>query len=377
MSKIEKMIAKLCPNGVTAKEIEAVLSYERPDRYIVKSTRYNNEYAIPVLTAGDTFVLGYTDEEDGVYQASTESPVIIFDDFTTSFHWVDFPFKVKSSAMKMLTPKDDVNFKYIYYVMKCISYKPFSHARQWISVYQKFKIPVPPIEIQHEIVKILDKFTSLQAELQAELQARRAQYNHYRDALLAPSSNTVYKTLGQIGKRNKGTNITAAEMKELHCDGAPIRIFAAGNTIADVNEGVVPESNVIRVPSIIVKSRGYIGFEYCTQPFSHKNEMWSYTITDKDVNQKYVYYYLTTQVNKLQELARCKSVKLPQLSTPDTDNLKIPLPPIAEQNRIVEILARFDTFVNDISIGLPAEIDARKQQYEYYRNKLLTFDEAS
>ena len=118
-----------------------------------------------------------------------EQPVIIFDDFTTSFHWVDFDFKVKSSAMKMLTPcNEEANFRFIYYAMKCIKYETLEHSRQWISTYSQFEIPLPPLEEQARIVSILDRFealtTDLQSGLPAEIEARRQQYEYYRNKLL-------------------------------------------------------------------------------------------------------------------------------------------------------------------------------------------------
>ena len=131
-----------------------------------------------------------TNETDGVYMASKQSPVIIFDDFTTSNHWVDFNFKVKSSAMKMLRPRpnSEVNFKFIYYSIQCIKYSAQDHARQWISKYSQFKIALPDIEKQNQIVSTLDKFESLTNDisegLPAELKARRQQYEYYRSRLL-------------------------------------------------------------------------------------------------------------------------------------------------------------------------------------------------
>jgi type I restriction enzyme S subunit len=185
-----ELIAQYCPNGVEYKKLGEVLDYEQPNKYIVKSTIYSDNHKTPVLTAGQSFILGYTNETDGIYKASKENPVIIFDDFTTSFHWVDFEFKVKSSAMKMLRPKKDVKviFKFVYYAMRCILYSPQDHARQWISQYSTFQIPIPPLPVQQEIVNILDKFTELEAELEAkleaELEARRKQYEYYRGKLL-------------------------------------------------------------------------------------------------------------------------------------------------------------------------------------------------
>lgn len=187
MSKLQDLIQELCPNGVKYKKLVEMLDYEQPTRYIVQSTDYDNSYRIPVLTAGQTFILGYTNEVDGIYTASPNNPTIIFDDFTTSFHWVDFDFKVKSSAMKMLRPKEPFNgsFKYVYYAMKCIGYEAVDHSRHWISKYSQFEIPFPPLAVQEEIVKILDRFAEYAAELQAELQARQEQYEFYRDKLLS------------------------------------------------------------------------------------------------------------------------------------------------------------------------------------------------
>ncbi len=171
-------------------ELGEFLSYEQPSAYLVESVEYDDEYATPVLTAGKTFLLGYTSEKRGIYSASPTEPVIIFDDFTTAFKWVEFPFKAKSSAMKIVTPKTDsrVCFRYLYYAMRTISYTPQNHARQWIKTYSKFQIPVPPFEIQHEIVDILDKFDALVNDLSsglpAEINARRKQYEYYRDRLL-------------------------------------------------------------------------------------------------------------------------------------------------------------------------------------------------
>jgi len=192
MTKLDRMIVELCPDGVEYVTLGEIINYEQPNKYIVKNTDYDDNYEIPVLTAGQSFILGYTDETNDVYPASKDNPVIIFDDFTTSFHWVDFNFKVKSSAMKMLTSKDTTvtDFRYFYYALCCIKYKPdfTKHERQWISKYTQFTIPLPPLSIQREIVHILDNYTELTAELiaelTAELTARKKQYEYYRDKLL-------------------------------------------------------------------------------------------------------------------------------------------------------------------------------------------------
>lgn len=176
-----------------------------------------------------------------------------------------------------------------------------------------------------------------------------------------------FQPLGTLGRRNKGTAMTAARMREID-SGGPIRVFAGGNTVADVDETSVPVKAVVRQPSIIVKSRGHIGFTYYEGPFSHKSELWSYTLSDPVVNQKFVYYYLLTRTRDLQDLARATSVKLPQLSVRDTDALKVPVPPLAVQDEIVRILDSFSA----LTAGLEAELEARRTQYAHYREQLLS-----
>lgn len=136
--------------------LENVLEYEQPTKYIVKSENYSDDFALPVLTAGKSFVLGFTDETDGICKAS-ENPVIIFDDFTADCKYVDFDFKVKSSAIKILHKANaEDNLKYYFYAMQAIDYTPFSHKRVWISEYSKFKIKNRSVAEQNNIVKKLD-----------------------------------------------------------------------------------------------------------------------------------------------------------------------------------------------------------------------------
>ena len=177
--------------------------------------------------------------------------------------------------------------------------------------------------------------------------------------------------LGEVCNRNKGISITAAKMKEINKKGAPVRIFAAGNTKADVEYCDIERKAVITSPSVIIKSRGNIGFEYYDEPFSHKAEMWSYSAKDsKKIDIKFLFYYLSSKTDKFQTRAKADAVKLPQLSIGDTDNYEIPLPPISIQAEIVRIL---DTFTS-LEAELDTELDCRKRQYAYYRDTLLSFE---
>ena len=138
------------------------MTYEQPQPYIVESTEYSGNPGTPVLTAGQRFILGYTDEEYGIKIASEDSPVVIFDDFTTSSHFVEFPFKVKSSAMKLLSPRDkEDDFRFIFHTLGKINYTPQGHERHWISKFSKFSVPVPGKIEQEKIGSLFQKLDSL------------------------------------------------------------------------------------------------------------------------------------------------------------------------------------------------------------------------
>jgi len=147
------------PDGWEYTRLENILDYEQPTDYIVKSTNYNNNFSTPVLTAGKSFIIGYTNETNGIKKAL---PVIIFDDFTTESKYVDFPFKVKSSAMKILfTYNKFINLKFLYYVMQTICCNHDNHKRYWISEYSKFIIALPPLKEQNLIVNKIEYLFSL------------------------------------------------------------------------------------------------------------------------------------------------------------------------------------------------------------------------
>ena len=139
-------------------ELGELLFYEQPGAYIVESTDYNDSYPTPVLTAGKSFILGYTNETTGVFD---ELPVIIFDDFTTATQFVNFPFKVKSSAMKILHVNTELVLpKYIYYRLQIIHFDHSTHKRYWIQQYSKIKVEIPPLDEQKRIVARIEELFS-------------------------------------------------------------------------------------------------------------------------------------------------------------------------------------------------------------------------
>lgn len=388
MSNLEELIERLCPDGVEYKKIGELVDYEQPGNYIVSSTKYSDEYNIPVLTAGQTFILGYINETDGVYKSSKDNPVIIFDDFTAAFKWVDFEFKVKSSAIKILTVNNTLTtIRYIYHVMGFLKISSDEHKRLWIGTYSNIKVPVPPLEVQREIVRILDNFaiatTEIQQKLQEELAARQKQYEYYRDLLLT-------------FKPNESTNLNE-RTNELELSGA-IRWMKLGD-IADIgtgngntNEGLDTGKYPFFVRSqdikykneydfdetAIITSGDGVGvgkiFHFVSGKYALHQRAYRVHIISDNVLPKYFFYYFKnsflTYISKASFHSSVTSIRRPMMI-----NFPVPVPPLEVQQRIVGILDRFDVLCNDISSGLPAEIEARQKQYEYYRDKLLTFKE--
>ena len=343
------------------KKLGDVLSFEQPTPYLVKSTEYDDSFETPVLTAGQSLLLGYTNEKEGIFNASAETPTIIFDDFTTSFHWIDFDFKVKSSAMKMLRPKKGVNFRYVYYSMCGINFVPCGHQRHWISKYSQLEIPIPSLSEQARIVGILDTFTNSIENLKEQIAQRRKQYEYYRDQLLdlEGKPGVEMKTLGDACEIRRGIRVVKKQLKEN--DRYPV----FQNSIAPM--GYYDQFNRDGdMPYIICagSSSGSVG--YCYTPFWAADDC--FTIESSKVNRRYAYYALKKYNNNLFKLVRKGS--MPRLPHEAIDNMVIPIPSLSEQQRIVSILDTFEASINN----LEQQLAQREKQYEYYRNKLLTFE---
>ena len=153
------------PKGWGICRLENIIDYEQPTAYIVASTNYDDNYLVPVLTAGKSFIIGYTNEENGIY---SDLPCIIFDDFTTDSKLVDFPFKVKSSAMKILKVNPIIEIEYVAMYMSITRLIGDTHKRYWISEYSKLEIPIPPREEQNRIVSAVNKaFAQLDAIMES------------------------------------------------------------------------------------------------------------------------------------------------------------------------------------------------------------------
>lgn len=228
----------------------------------------------------------------------------------------------------------------------------------------KIHVPVPPLPVQEEIVRILDSFSSLEAELEAELEARRKQYTHYRDELLK-FERVLIASLGELCKISVGRkNGTAGEFGEYP-------YVNAGTSMSGFVNEWSEEGDCVTTPSRGQGGMGFVAYQ--------ASRFWCgplcYVMRSKhsDVMIKYVYYYLCS--HKADILGLVHEGETPAINKSELAGLRILVPPFEEQQRIVSILDRFDKLTNDLSSGLPAEIEARHKQYEYYRDRLLSFDE--
>lgn len=381
MSKVEELLAKYNSKRISTIKLADILDYEQPSKYIVSSSEYDDNYDIPVLTAGQTFILGYTDEKDGVYKASKNNPTIIFDDFTTGHHWVDFDFKIKSSAMKMLRLKNNKSLlRYIFHSMALINYVPTEHSRQWISKYSQFEIPLPHIKVQEEIVKILDSFTNLIDALNEELSLRQKQFEYYREKLLTFDDKSVYTTLGKVGEFTRGNGLQKKDFTEY---GFPCIHYgqihtsyntSASSTISYCSKSLAKKLKKAKYGDLLIATTSedvdacckaiawlgegevaYSGDSYC---FSH-NE-----------NPKYMAYLFQSNMFYNQKKTSATGAKVIRVSGDSMSQFILPIPSLAIQQSIVEKLDAFESLI----ASLKEEIALRQKQYEYYREKLLTFD---
>lgn len=391
-SKAKKLIEMIQTAPVEWKPLGEVADYEQPTKYLVASKNYDDKFDTPVLTAGKTFILGYTDETEGIYKAS-ESPVIIFDDFTTANKWVDFDFKVKSSAMKIITSKNeqDVLLKYVYYWLNTLpnSLTDGDHKRQWISNFSNKEIPIPPLETQQKIVKILDKFTELEATLEAELALRKRQYRYYRDFLLdfdnqigggiadgyqCRLKDVVWKTLGEVAEYSKN-RICSDKLNEHNYVGVDNLLQ---NREGKKLSGYVPSEGKMTeyiVNDILIGNiRPYLKKIWQADCTGGTNgDVLVIRVTDEKVNPKYLYQVLADDKFFAFNMKHAKGAKMPRGSKTAIMQYKIPIPPLPEQEKITAILDKFDTLTHSVSEGLPHEIALRRKQYEYYREQLLAF----
>lgn len=407
MSKLQELIDRLCPNGVDFKPLGEVCEFQRGDTL---SSKDAIEGDVPVMAGGQKPSCYHN-----VANRSGETIVVAGSGAYAGFvtYW-NIPVFVSDAFT--VNPSNCMLPKYVFYFLKNNQEKihatkkgagvPHVHGKD----IAKFLIPVPPIEVQEEIVKILDRFADYAAELQAELQARKEQYEYYRNLLLTFNSSAYgcgtdgeqeinvttwgghsyeiqWKTMGEIGTFIRGKRFVRTDIIE---EGIPCIHYGdmytyyglyASKTRGYINQEIGKKMRYAEKNDIVIVAAGenkddlgnalaWLGEEPAAVHdacFIFRSEMYP----------NFLSHVCRTKSYHNQVRMFANEAKICSVSGTDLAKVVIPLPPYEIQIRIANILDRFETLVNDLSKGLPAEIEAVKARYEYYRNKLLTFNPLS
>lgn len=400
MNKIKSLIAQYCPNGVGWNSIQeiclSISSGGTPNTTI--ASYYNG--SIPWLRTQEINWKDVNDTSIKITQEGLKSSsaklipencviVALYGATAAKVAINKIPLSTNQACCNLQINPTIALYRYVFYwltdqynVLKALGEGTQSNINS-LKV-KKFQIPIPPLPIQQEIVNILDKFTQLEAELDAELKARKVQYEYYRNELYGFKNKKVeYKTLDEIGKFVRGKRFVKTDIlgegvpcihygemyTHYHISAHSTRSFldpalasrlrvaypgdviivAAGETVEDLGKGVAWLGNT----NVVIHDACF--------SFSHQQE------------PRYIAHYLQTELFHSQIKRHVSSGKISSIHSNGLGKAKIPLPSFEEQKQIANILDKFDLLVNDLSFGIPAEINARKKQYEYYRHKLLTF----
>lgn len=359
--------------------LEELLPYEQPTPYIVNSTDYSDEYTTPVLTAGKSFILGYTNETNGIYDSL---PVIIFDDFTTASQYVNFPFKVKSSAMKILSPNTALVLpKYIYYRLQTIEFDHSTHKRYWIQQYSKIKIAIPSLSEQERIVAKIEELFSELDNAVVTLEKAKRQLAVYRQAVLyeafelascyesdkiqsicsnivdCPHSTPKWANSGRICLRTTNFKRGYLDLTEKN--------YVSVDTFAKRNARLVPK------PGDVLYSReGAILGIACIIPNGLSaclgQRMMLFRTGEKMIGRYLMHYLNSPKVTSLVATKTGGSAS-PHINVNDIKNIVIPVPPILEQQTIIEEVETKLSCCDDIE----ETVNKAQQQAEAMRQSIL------
>lgn len=381
MSRIDELLRDQCPGGVNYLIIADALSVVATPRG-VKRSDYSDGTKIAIVDQGQKLIAGYTDDDSLIV---TNGEYIVFGDHTRAVKWVDFPFAVGADGTKVLRSGAGLLPKFAYYSLVNLDIPDRGYNRHW-TIVRELRIPVPPLEVQREIVRVLDHFTELEAALEAELEARRRQYASYRDSLVAAVEGPRV-TMGELGSFMRGRRFTKNDVVE---SGIPSIHYgeiyteygvSACRATREVNSDLFAQLRFAQPGDVIFAGVGETVMDVGKAvawlgdgPVAVHDDTFSFT---SELDPKYVAYAVQTDDFHAQKANHVARGKVKRLSSAGLSRISIPVPSTEEQARIVSILDKFDALVNDLSVGLPAELAARRKQYEYYRDKLLTFREAN
>ena len=377
MTHLEQLIQDLCPNGVHWYSVNDLIKQKIVHTVSasikLKRNQYLTEGTTPIISQEEEFISGYTNITD---KNICQREYVCFGDHSEHIKYIDFAFVQGADGLKiMYCNQDALSAKYFYYTVSNF-YKKHCNYERHFKYLQELQIPLPPLAVQSEIVRILDEFTLYKSELAAELAARLQQYEYYRDQLLTFDDTVKRVKLGEVGKMQYGYPFNASLFTDEKNDKPIIRIRdvvpAHANTYYNGNVDDL-ENYIIRRGDMLVGMDGYFNMAKWNDDNAYLNQRVCKisTANSKVVLDGFLFHFLKPTFKIIEQNTAGGSVI--HLSAKVINNILIPLPPLSEQERIVSILDRFDKLCHDIREGLPAEIDLRQKQYEHYRDKLLTF----
>ena len=387
MSKLSEMIKELCPDGVEYKKLGEIAEIIRGNGLQksdfvdsgVGCIHYGQIYTKYGAFADKTITYVTPELAKTLKTVSTGDLVVAItsenvEDVCKCVAWLGGDDIVTGGHAAIVKHKQ--NPKYLSYIFQTVEF--FRQKRKYVigtkviemspKKLAEISIPIPPLAIQNEIVKLLDNFTELTAELTAELQLRKKQYSFYRDSLLNFASDgdkiTIYKKLSELAEIGTGSSNTNEGLSE-----GTYPFFVRSQEIRWKDSYEYDETAVITSGDGV--GVGKI-FHYIEGKYALHQRAYRIHVDDERLLPKFLFYYMKSTfyryITKNAVQSSVTSIRRPML-----DKYPIPIPPLETQAKIVSILDRFDTLTSDLTQGLPAEIAARKKQYEYYRDKLLTF----
>lgn len=382
MKNLETLIQELCPDGVEFVKLGDCCSFKRGTTITAKNAIPGD---VPVLAGGQKPAY-YHNEANRTGETIVVAGSGAYAGFVS--YWTIPVFLSDSFSVE---PDDRLVVKFVYYFLKNIQQKIFAtkkgsgvpHVHG--SSIEKFEIPLPPIEVQTEIVRILDKFTSLEAELEAELDCRKRQYEYYRDKLLSfenvwGGQEVKWKKMSEVCKNicSGGTPLTS---KAEYYDGnipwlrtQEVDYCEIHSTLRNITQLGLDNSSAKMIPAncVIVAMYGSTAAKVAINkiPLCTNQACCNLEIDEDKALVRYVYQWICKQYEVLKAMGEGSQHNINAQKVKD---FKIPIPSLEEQHRIVSILDRFESLTTSLQSGLPAEIVARRQQYEHYRDKLLTF----
>ena len=389
MSKLDKLLRELCPNGVEYKKLGEIATISRGGNFQKKDfltegvpcIHYGQIYTKYGLFTDKTFT--FISEECAKKQKMAQPNDIVMavtseniEDVCKCLAWLgDEPAAISGHSAII---HHNQNAKYLVYYFHSQMFfaqkRKLAHGTKVIEVTPDalvdITLPLPPIEVQREIVRMLDSYTEsvveLQRQLTAELTARKAQYSHYRDKLLSYTSTAQMEKLGDTCEMKAGKAIASGLISDERTEETPIKCYG-GNGV----RGYVKNANENGSYPIIGRQGALCGNVKYAEGQFYATEHAVVVKPKEKYNPRFLYHLLTNM-----NLNQYKSAGAqPGLAVKNIAELVAPVPPLNVQNRIVNVLDNFEKICSDLNIGLPAEIEARQKQYEYYRDKLLTFAE--